>query len=377
MNSDSKKRPSSAFVADLHCDTVLQMRRGYDISRRHDQYHIDIPRLKEGGVGLLVLASLANPDIEGKSVFEMVNEYIDTLHTELAKNSRDITICLNSKQVLAANKAGKIAAILSIEGGTALENNPKNLEYFYNRGIRLMTMTHERSSDWCISWSDQNPAFRGIGGLGREIVEEMNRLGIIIDISHCEESSAAEIIRTSRHPVAASHSCAAAISPSGRNLSDRLITAIAEKGGISGVTFVYFLLSAEINELSSQLRKQYVEENRAISKLFVSAEPEEIFQKKMTQFASSIEVFEKPLRRIRPTVKTVVDHIDYISNLAGVDFVGIGSDFDGMSMPPLGLEDCSQMPNLTKELLNRGYKRADTIKILGGNFMRVFRQVCG
>lgn len=374
MVGDENNRYSLA--ADLHCDTVLQMKRGYDIAKRHKGYHIDIPRLREGGVDLQVFACLANPHIRGKSEYEMVNEYISCLKTAIAENSSDISLCHKVTEVIQAEKNNKIAAVLAIEGGTALEGNSGNIEYFYNKGIRLLTLVHEQSTDWCLSWSDTNPAFQGITELGREIIAEMNRLGMIIDISHCAASSANEAIEVSRFPVVASHSCAASLCPSGRNLTDKQIKAIADKGGLIGVTFIYFILSSELNRQSAELRKMYPDEIKKISELFVSTMPEKELQEELIKHTSFINEFESPLNSERPTVKTVVDHIDFIINLAGVDSVAIGSDFDGMSMPPIGLEDCTGMPNITKELLVRGYKENEIEKIMGGNFMRIFKEIC-
>lgn len=372
---DNQNRKYS-IIADLHCDTALQMKRGYDIARRHKDYHIDIPRLKEGRIDLQLFACLANPYIKGKSEYEMVNEYIYCLKTEIARNSDDISICHSAAEAIKAKKANKIAAVLTIEGGTALENDPEKIEYFQNKGIRLLTLVHEQSTDWCISWSDTNPAFQGLTESGREIIAEMNRLGIIIDISHCAASSADEAIVASLLPVVASHSCADSICPSGRNLKDKQIKAIADKGGLIGVTFVYFILSAELNRLSADLRKKYPDEIKKISELFVSTMPEEELQVELSKHASFINEFESGLNSERPTVKTVVDHIEYIINLGGIDCVAIGSDFDGMSMPPVGLEDCSKMPNILKELQSRGHNESDIEKIMGGNFMRVFKDVC-
>ncbi len=375
MNTD--KIINCFLAADLHCDTVLQIRRGYDISKRHKDYHIDIPRLKEGGVDLQVFASLAHSYAGGKSEFEMVNEYIDCLKTEIAKNNDSIIICHTSSEAINAKKSNKIAAVLAIEGGTAIENAAQNIEYFYNMGVRLLTLVHEQSTDWCLSWSDKNPAFTGITDFGREIIAEMNRLGMIIDISHCTASSANKAIAASRLPIIASHSCADSLCPSGRNLNDKQIKAIADKGGVIGVTFIYFVLSKELNIQSAELRKKYPNEIRKISELFVSTKPEEELQIELKKHSSFIKEFEASLNRLRPTVKTVVDHIDFMVNLGGIDCVAIGSDFDGMSMPPVGLEDCTGMPNITKELLARGYKESEIEKIMGENFMRVFKEVCG
>ena len=371
------KKNGTSLTADLHCDTVLQMKRGYNIAQRHEDYHIDIPRLQDGGIDLQVFACLAHHYIKGRSEFEIVNEYIDCLTTEIGKNSNGISLCHTAAEAIQAKNSNKIAAVLAIEGGTALNNNIANIDYFYNRGVRLLTLVHEQSTAWCISWSDSNPAFQGMTEHGRNIIAEMNRLGIIIDISHCVTLSADAAIKASRFPVVASHSCADSLCPSGRNLNDKQIKAIADKGGVIGVTFIYFILSVELNKLSNRLRKKYPDEIKKISELFVSTLPEKELQDRLKKYVAFIKEFEYPLKRLRPDVKMVVDHIEYMINLAGIDCVAIGSDFDGMSMPPLGLEDCTGRPNIKIELQARGYSSNDIDKISGGNFMRVFKEVCG
>ncbi|MCP4705815.1 MAG: membrane dipeptidase [candidate division Zixibacteria bacterium] len=377
MNRQTDISGKMIFTADLHCDTVLQMIRGYDISKRHKDYHIDIPRLIDGGVDLQVFASLAHKYKKGKSEFDVVNDYINCLKTEFAKNSNNISICHTANQAIQANKDKKIAAVLAIEGGTALTNDFETIGYFYNRGIRLLTLVHEQSTNWCISWSDKNPTFNGITKLGREIIAEMNRMGMIIDISHCEVSSANEVIKESRLPVVASHSCANSLCSSGRSMKDDQIKALADKGGVIGVTFIYFVLSQELNRRTTELREKYPNEIKKISELFVSTICEDKLHTELKKHASILAEFESFSNPQRTSVKTVVDHIDYIINLGGIECVAIGSDFDGMSNPPLGLEDCTGMPNITNELLERGYKENEVKKIMGGNFMRLFKDVCG
>jgi membrane dipeptidase len=243
-------------------------------------------------------------------------------------------------------------------------------------GVRLITLTHDSQLDWCINWKDDNPDFHGLNDLGREMIDEMNRLGIIIDLSHSAASTVEEVLKASNQPVIASHSCAASICPHKRNLTDDQIRAIAEKGGMIGVAFVSFFLDKEFSTKLDEFSKKYADEMKALMRLFSSEMDEESKRKSESEYSHVIEEFERTFQPIRPGIGVVADHIDHIVNLVGADHVGIGSDFDGMEMPPVGLDDCAGMPNLTRELVNHSYSEDDIRKILGGNFMRVFKQVC-
>jgi membrane dipeptidase len=374
-NADEIHR--EAFVADLHCDTILPIRRGYDLSLRHSSYHIDLPRLNEGGVNLQVFACFTSPYGDDKSLRPGTTRAIKCLHSEIDRNRELITICRRVNEIESAYKAGKIAAVLAIEGGLVLEGKPSNLRYFHDLGIRLITIVHNQSTEWCTSWLDKEPAFHGLNDLGREMIAEMNRLGIVVDLSHSSEATFEEVMKITTAPVVASHSCCQSLCEHGRNLSDEQIRQLADNGGMVGVTFVSFFMTNQFSEAFVKFFRERPELEKALDRLFVSEMPEDEMRAKLAPHIPEMEKLEAPLRPLRPTVSTVVDHIDHVVNLVGPDHVGLGSDFDGMSMPPEGLDDCSMMPNITHELVRRGYSEQDIRKILGGNFLRVFEQACG
>jgi len=377
MSLDAKRIHKHALVADLHCDTLIQMKRGYDFSEPHSEYHVDIPRLVEGGVDLQVFACCPRPLKKGEHYYEPVNRSIDFLKNEISKHSDKIEICLTSKDAERIKASNRIAALLSIEGGVALDKDPKNLERFYSKGIRLITITHNYPTGWCGNWQEKNLPFGGLSDLGQEIISEMNHLGIIIDLSHCSDTTFEEVVKVSTQPVIASHSNARSLCNHNRNVTDEQIKALAEKGGMVGVTFVSPFLSLEFNKAFSKYWKKVPKDKgKKMRELFSSEIPEEEKQMQMQEFRSILDDMESRLAGERPSVKKVVDHIEHMVNLVGTDYVGIGSDYDGMLMPPSGLVDCSGMPNLTKELVSRGYNETDIKKILGGNFMRVFKSVC-
>ena len=378
MSLDAKKILKEALVADLHCDTLIQMKRGYDFSERHSDYHVDIPRLIEGGVNLQVFACCPRPLEGGGDYFDIVSSSIEVLKSEISKHSDKIEVCLTSAQAKKTKASKRIAALLAIEGGVALDKDPKNLERFYEKGVRLFTITHNQPTGWCGNWKDKDLDSGGLSDLGKDIISEMNRLGIIIDLSHSSDATFEEVLKISKHPVIASHSNSRALCDHLRNITDDQIKVLAEKDGMIGITFVSQFLSSEFRKAYSEnWDKIPKDEAKKLPELFLSEMPEEEKQKQMQKYKPLMDNIENALKNLRPSVKTVVAHIDHMVKLVGPDYVGIGSDFDGMSMPPLGLEDCSKMPNITEELVRRNYSQADIKKILGGNFMRVFKSVCG
>ncbi len=365
------------FIADMHCDTVMQMRRGYDISQRHDTYHIDIPRLKQGGVGLQVFACSLNPFVKDDRPVDTIDAQLDVLHSEIEKNADSLDICHNSAEVRKTIDEGRIAVVAALEGGEPLENDPARVRYFYDRGIRLITIAHQRPPGWCTTWNEPGEETDGLTDLGYQMIEEMNHRGIIVDLSHSSRNTFRKVIEASRAPVVASHSCADSLSPTERNLTDEQIKAIAETGGVIGVSFINFLLTPDFNQPDRKFWENHAVEGEELKSLFVSAIPEEEKEKKWAEHDDLFLQQAKILADVMPSVKTVVEHIDYISNLAGYEHIAIGSDFDGAFPMPHGLEDCSRMPNLIEQLSRRDYSDGDIEKIMGSNFLRVMTEICG
>ena len=311
-----------------------------DLGARSDQGHMDIPRLIEGGVDAQVFACWGGRS--GKpagSYVKRVLEMIDALHLQLDKHSDAMRLALTAGDVQEAKQNGEIATIIAIEGGQAIENDLALLRNFYRLGVRAMTLTWN-STDWADACWDE-PEHNGLTDFGRDVVREMNRLGMLVDVSHSADKTTWDTLEISSAPIIASHSCARAICDHPRNLNDDLIEAIADAGGVICVNFYSVFLDQE--------------------------------------FKIQSEKEEHPgdqLKSAPPPLSKVIDHIDYIVNIGGIDSVGLGSDFDGMDPPPEGLEDVSKMPKITEAILERGYSVEDAAKIMGGNFLRVFGQVC-
>lgn len=322
----AKQIHQKATVFDGHCDTILEViNHKRSLGSRTLVGHLDIPRMKEGGVDVQFFAVFIEDIYKPDRSLKRTLQLIDCFYKEIEKNQDDISLATNYNQIEEVNRAGKIAAILSIEGGEALEGDLGVLRVLYKLGVRLLTLT----------WNQRNQIADGIGesrtgsGLtefGLKVIDEMNRLGMLIDVSHLSETGFWDVIKRSKAPIVASHSNCYALCPHLRNLKDEQIKALADKGGVIGITFVP-------NFLTQEKRKT--------------------------------------------TVEDVVKHIDYLVEKVGIDYIGLGSDFDGTGGLPLGLEGVDKVPNITKGLLDRGYKEKDIKKILGENFLRVFKEVVG
>jgi len=373
LDHDFRAIHTRATVVDMHSDTVLRMLNGFDIAARDSTGDMDLPRLVEGGVDLQVFACWLATETPPESCVVRVDRMIDSLDAQIGRNSGRIGYCHSAAEAEQQIDGGRIAAFIGIENGVAIADDTCALQHFYDRGVRYMTLTHTASSDWCISSADTAPAFDGLTPFGEEIVRMMNRMGMIIDISHAHPKAVEKVLAISTDPVIASHSCVRALCDHDRNLTDDQIKAVAANGGVIG-----------INYFSAYLSDQY---NRVSDSLWQIHRP--VFDSIRTKYADNDSLMRAERRRMYYVVSaaidslvpldvgTVVDHIDHIVKLVGVDYVGLGSDFDGVPSMPVGLADCSELPNITAELVSRGYSEEEIDKILGGNFMRVFRQVCG
>jgi len=310
---------------DLHND-VLEMiyysDPNYHLSDFHTYHHTDIPRLKLGGVDFQFFAVWVNPgDV---NYYQSAINMFNIFKNELSLNTEDLGQARTAAEALSLKENNKIAAVLAVEGGHVIENDISKLDTLYELGMRYLTITWNNSTDWAVSAQDNRSATVGLSLFGRQVINRLDSLGIVIDVSHVGIKTIEDILQTSKNPIIATHSGARKLHDHYRNLNDDQIIAIANSGGVIGVVFYHWFLSGSNTNISQ-----------------------------------------------------VVDHIDYIKNLVGIDHVGLGSDFDGISSMITGLEDVSKFPNLTIELLRKGYTRSDLEKILSGNVMRVFKEVCG
>ncbi len=319
----------SALLIDTHNDVTSKTVNGFDIGQRSKSGHTDIPRLREGGVGAVFFAAYVAPEYaKDHTAANRALQMIDTIrHDIVARHSNDFKLALTSDEIVAAHRNGMIAALIGIEGGHAIEDSPRLLRDFYALGARYMTLTHTNTNNWADSSGDlRDKSIRhhdGLTGPGRQVIQEMNRLGMIVDISHVADKTFWDALAVSKAPIFASHSSCRALCNVPRNMTDEMIAALARKHGVIQINF---------------------------NCRFLSQAP-------------------------HATLADVVAHIDHAVTIGGIDAVGIGSDFDGVTCTPQGLGDVSQFPNLTRALLEKGYSASDIRKIYGGNTLRLMRDV--
>ena len=329
---EAKAIHKESIIIDAHCDTILHAAprigayrwKQRSIIERSDEGHIDLPRLLEGGVTCQFFAIYVDAVYKPVKATARALELMTVLYEEVEKSNGRMTIIDKSEDIINAKKEGKVAVLISFEGGEPIQFNPIILRMFYKLGLRELSFT----------WNERNMLADGVGEgraksgiteIGMKALDEMKRLGIILDVSHLSETGFWDVVNNYDQTIIASHSNAKAICDHRRNLTDEQLKALAEKGGVTGMNFAPFFI----------------------------------------------------VKNGKATVDDLIKHIDHIVNLVGIDHVGLGSDFDGIPSTPIGLEDVSRLPNLTAKLLEKGYSKNDIKKILGENFLRVIKKVVG
>jgi len=357
-------------ICDLHCDTILKLMAGADLN--DPSLHVNLPYLREAGVGLQVFACYVPVTVPQGRSFPLAQRMLDRFEQNAALHGEALQICKNAAAVEEAQARGKIAAILAIENGSAIENSLENLEALYKRGVRLMTLVHSRSNDWVVSSNDPSPRFDGLSDLGREVIAAMDDLGMIIDVSHAHDRSVEKVLNLSRKPVMASHSCVHKLCPVPRNLKDDLIQGLAESGGLVGLNlFPGFLDPAYMKAAEKRGGNLFSELNKA----------EEAAGEDMEKLAKVLDSFALPFRSAMKEhavdLEQYMRHLDYLVELVGPEFVAFGSDFDGVPDLPRDVHDCRVFAQIRTRLFDRGLKNKQVKEICWSNFLRVFKSVCG
>jgi membrane dipeptidase len=357
----------TALLIDGHNDLPYQLRerndllvRRIDISRPQKGLHTDIPRLRRGGVGAQFWSAYvpASTMRTGTAVRQTL-EQIDVIHRLVDRYPDTFEMASTADDIVRIHKKGKIASLIGVEGGHSIDNSLGVLRMYYRLGVRYMTLTHSENLDWADSATDK-PRHKGLTKFGEQVVAEMNRLGMLVDISHVSADTMRHVLRVARAPVIASHSSAYAIAQHPRNVPDDVLRLVARNGGVVMVNFYPGFIVPE--------------GARATKDLFAEARRLEAKYPNKKEFRIALDEWKRAHPFPTGSVHTVVDHIEHIIKVAGVDHVGLGSDFDGITMVPKQLEDVSCYPYITQELLNRGHSREDILKILGGNLLRALRQ---
>ncbi|PKQ62039.1 hypothetical protein BZG02_13960 [Labilibaculum filiforme] len=376
MEQKVAKIHNDAFTIDTHVDTPYQLLdKDFDISISHPFANggtcVDFPRMKEGGLdGIFFAAFTSQRERTDENILAArckANELIDSTYAACHKHSNLAEVALSVEDGYRIEKEGKRAVFIGLENGFPIGKDILEVERYFNLGVRYITLCHTSNNDICDSSTDKNGAeFNGLSSFGEKVVPEMNDLGILIDVSHISDSSFFDVLKLSKTPVIASHSCARAVCNNPRNLTDEMLKALAKNGGVIQMCILDDYVKAP-DTTTIAYRKELELRARYRNAGKMSKEEEEKLWGEWRQMH-----IDYP--KDKPTVADAVDHIDHIVNLVGIEHVGIGTDFDGGG----GLKDCadvSQMMNITKELVKRNYSEEDICKIWGGNFMRVFKDV--
>lgn len=356
-----------SVVVDTHNDILSMMTDdNYDLGVSSvGKYHTDIARMKQGGL----TAEFFSVYIDRKYVREggsarRALDMIDFVYRAAEKYPNDLMLAYSTADIRRAKKQNKIAALMGIEGGHAIEDSLMALRDFYRLGVRYMTLTHNNTNNWADACCD-TAKHNGLSDFGKDVVREMNRIGMLIDISHVSDKTMSDVLDVSTAPVIASHSSARALGDRPRNIPDDLLKRIAKNGGVVMVNFYPGFLDKNVVEASKE------RDARLKPQLDELAAKYKDDQKRLEEERSKL-LATMPLPATPLSV--LIDHFDHIAKVAGIDHVGIGSDFDGVPSLPVGMEDISKLPSITYELLKRGYSDKDVRKVLGENFMRAFAQ---
>jgi membrane dipeptidase len=380
-NQDLTQRASEihqkVLTIDSHTDTPLQLVRSeFDLSKRHDPYQrgggkLDFPRMKEGGLDAVFFAVFVaqGPRTEEGNLMakEKALNIFDRVHKAIQQNSKLAQLAYNPDDAYRFEREGKFAVFLGMENGYPLGTDLSLLEKYYNLGARYITLCHTKNNDICDSSTDPNgPEHQGLSALGEKVVFEMNKLGIMIDVSHISDEAFYDVLDISKAPVIASHSCARALCDHPRNLDDQMLKTLAAKGGVIQMCILSMYVKAP------PPNPQREEEYSALIK--EGAKSDQMSEKEREELSKKWYTLRKKYAHEMATVSDVVDHIDHIVKLIGIDHVGIGTDFDGGGGVQ-GCYDVSEIGNITLELVKRGYNEQQISKIWGANIIRVFREV--
>ena len=360
VGEQARKVHFSSIVLDTHIDVTPKLQTSWKFTEEHKEGHIDLPRMKKGGLNALFFSIYMAGTVTGPKAVNDAIERIAAVH-RLAEGAPDqVALCVTADQVRKAHKQGKIAALLGMEGGHMINNSLAVLRMYAELGVRYLTLTHSVNTDWADSSGDQ-PKHDGLTDFGKDVVRELNRLGVMVDISHVSDKTFWDAIEISKAPMIASHSSCRAISGHARNMTDPMIKALAAKGGVIQINYLDQFIDNDLYQYSQKSQSLMRE-----------------LQQKYPGRENADKRREEVARQFGPAPRAswerIIDHIDHAVKLVGVDHVGLGSDFDGGSMPA-GMEDCTQLPKITEALLRKGYSAGDIKKILGENTLRLLSEV--
>jgi membrane dipeptidase len=358
----------SSIVLDTHDDTTQRFfSKDYDIGKHNAGGHVDIPRMREGGMNAIFFSIWIDGRVMGPPAVEKALDQIDAVRENVKKYSNDMVLARTAEEVRRAHAQGKIAALMGVEGGHMIGNDIRVVRIFADLGVRYMTLSHFYNDEWADSSTDK-PAHNGLTDFGKDVVREMNRQGMLVDISHVSDKTFFDALEVSKAPLIASHSSCRALCNHARDMTDDMIKALAAKGGVIQINY-------EKSFIDQAYKDAYDKETGGVvqhlSELTKNCNNDEAcIASEMSKLQQKL-IAEGKLPHV--SWERIIDHIDHAVKLVGADHVGLGSDFDGADMPD-GMEDCSKLPKITEALLRKGYSDADIRNILGENTLRILEQ---
>jgi len=358
-----------AIIIDTHADTPqMMLDEGYDLADPHSPYMVSIPKMHSGRLGAEFFSIWVDVDWPKQDLIHRALDLIDVVHEQVERHADTLGLATTADGIVQLHQRGKIAILMGVEGGHEIQGDLHALDIYYRLGVRYMTLTHTKDNELADASTDA-PRWNGLSVLGRQAVERMNRLGMMVDISHVSDKTFYDVVAVTQAPVLASHSSCRALCDVPRDMTDDMIRALAKNGGVMDINFYSGFLDAAYRDAHHKIEKEEEAEIKAARETAAK-------EGKRLSYAKEVEIQQKYESRLPvPNVQRIADHFDHAVKVGGVEHVGLGSDFDGIDSAPRGMEDVSKLPDLVRELARRGYTEEDLTKILGGNLLRVMRRV--
>jgi membrane dipeptidase len=358
-----------AIIIDTHADTPqMMLDEGYDLAQPDSPYMVSIPKMRQGHLGAEFFSIWVDVTWPKQDLIHRALDLIDVVNEQVARHSDVLGMATTADEIVRLHLQGKFAILMGVEGGHIIEDDLHVLDIYSRLGVRYMTLTHTANTGWADSSGDQ-PKWNGLTDFGKQVVERMNRLGMMVDISHVSDKTFYDALAVTKAPVIASHSSCRALCNAPRNMTDDMIRALAKNGGVMDINYYSGFLSQAYADAYKKVEKQLDAQLAAARARYAS-------QGKRLPYLEEVKIQQSVLKDLPvPSYTAIADHVDHAVKVGGVDHVGLGSDFDGIDSAPMGMEDVSKLPDLVRELARRGYSEQDLKKILGGNLLRVMRQV--
>ena len=351
------------FVLDSHCDTPSQILRLRDLGLDNEYAHVDFPKLKRGGVDGAFFALYIPASKSEEEAYVYSHKLLDAVSASVAANCDKAAFAVSMEEAYANKESDKFSVFLGLENGSPIGSSFDRLHEYYRKGVRYITLCHSRDNQICDSCASASGYWGGLSPFGKDLVKEMNHIGMMVDVSHISDASFYDVVDCSSKPVVATHSCCRALASHPRNMTDDMIRVLASTGGVIQINFYPMFLDSGFSKILSD--SGIMDYGERIEEEFIK-NPSDPYKR-----AAWNKVQDELMGLARPSFTMIADHIDHAVQIAGIDHVGLGSDFDGIEVTPYGMEDISLMPVLLEELSARGYSAADISKIAGENFFRV------